>query len=74
VANRSAALCLHLSIQGVTRYVGSLTLYRLAGHNGLFVLLLALTGVLVRLPLPLPPRSSWLLLWVLLTGFIGAVR
>jgi FlaA1/EpsC-like NDP-sugar epimerase len=52
--------------------VGSLALYRLAGRNGLLVLLLALTGVLLRLPLP--PRSSWLLLWVLLTGFTGAVR
>ena len=26
------------------------------------------------LQLPLPPRSSWLLLWLLLTGFTGAVR
>jgi FlaA1/EpsC-like NDP-sugar epimerase len=58
--------------KGLTRYVGSLALYRIAGRNGLLVLLLALTGVLLRLPLP--PRSSWLLLWVLLTGFTGAVR
>jgi FlaA1/EpsC-like NDP-sugar epimerase len=58
--------------KGLTRYVGSLALYRLAGRNGLLVLLLALTGVLLRLPLP--PRSSWLLLWVLLTGFTGVVR
>ncbi len=58
--------------KGLTRYVGSLALYRLAGRNGLLVLLLALTGVVLRLPLP--PRSSWLLLWVLLTGFTGAVR
>jgi FlaA1/EpsC-like NDP-sugar epimerase len=58
--------------KGLTRYVGSLALYRLAGRNGLLVLLLALTGVLLRLPLP--PRSSWLLLWVLLTGLTGVVR
>ncbi|CAK6687596.1 nucleoside-diphosphate sugar epimerase/dehydratase [Synechococcus sp. CBW1107] len=58
--------------KGLTRYVGSLALYRLAGRNGLLVLLLALTGVVLRLPLP--PRSSWFLLWVLLTGFTGAVR
>jgi FlaA1/EpsC-like NDP-sugar epimerase len=58
--------------QGLTRYVGSLALYRLAGRNGLLVLLLALAGVMLRLPLP--PRSSWLLLWLLLTGFTGAVR
>jgi FlaA1/EpsC-like NDP-sugar epimerase len=58
--------------KGLTRYVGSLALYRLAGRNALLVLLLAITGVMLRLPLP--PRSSWLLLWLLLTGFTGAVR
>ena len=58
--------------KGLTRYVGSLALYRLAGRNGLLVLLLALVGLMLRLPLP--PRSSWLLLWLLLTGFTGVVR
>ena len=58
--------------KGLTRYVGSQALYRLVGRNGLLVLLLALVGVLLRLPLP--PRSSWLLLWLLLTCFTGAVR
>ncbi len=58
--------------KGLTRYVGSLALYRLAGRNGLLVLLLAITGLMLRLPLP--PRSSWLLLWLLLTGFTGASR
>jgi len=58
--------------KGLTRYVGSQALYRLAGRNGLLVLLLALAGVMLRLPMP--PRSSWLLLWLLLTGFTGAVR
>ena len=58
--------------KGLTRYVGSLALYHLAGRNGLLVLLLVVAGVMLRLPLP--PRSSWLLLWLLLTGFTGAVR
>jgi FlaA1/EpsC-like NDP-sugar epimerase len=58
--------------KGLTRYVGSLAFYRLAGRNALLVLLLALTGLFLRLPLP--PRSSLLLLWLLLTGFTGAVR
>ena len=58
--------------KGLTRYVGSLALYRLAGRNGLLVLLLALTGIMLQLPLP--PRSSWLLLWLLLTGFTGVMR
>ena len=58
--------------KGLTRYVGSAALYRLAGRNGLLVLLLAAFGVMLRLPMP--PRSSWILLWLLLTGFTGAVR
>lgn len=57
---------------GLTRYVGSSAFYRLSGRNGLLVLLLAATGVMLRLPMP--PRSSWILLWLLLTGFTGSVR
>jgi len=57
---------------GLTRYVGSQTVYRLAARNGLLVLLLAGTSVMMRLPMP--PRSSWILLWLLLTGLTGAVR
>ncbi|WP_413744869.1 polysaccharide biosynthesis protein [Synechococcus sp. MIT S9451] len=58
--------------KGLTRYVGSSAFYRLAGRNSLLVLLLVGLGVLLRLPMP--PRSSWLLLWLLLTGFTGAIR
>ena len=58
--------------KGLTRYVGSRAQYRLSGRNGLLVLLLAGTGVMLRLPMP--PRSSWILLWLLLTGFTGGVR
>lgn len=58
--------------KGLTRYVGSPSLYRLALRNGLLVLLLAAVGVIFRLPMP--PRSSWILQWLLLTGFTGAVR
>jgi FlaA1/EpsC-like NDP-sugar epimerase len=58
--------------KGLTRYVGSAAFYRLAGRNGLLVLLLAACGVMLRLPMP--PRSSWILLWLLLTSFTGAVR
>ena len=57
---------------GLTRYVGSQALYRLACRNGLLVLLLAGFGVLLRLPMP--PRSSWILLWLLLTAFTGSAR
>ena len=58
--------------KGLTRYVSSAALYRLAGRNGLLVLLLAGLGAFWLLPLP--PISSWILLWLLLTGFTGAVR
>ena len=58
--------------KGLTRYVGSAAFYRLAGRNGLLVLLLCAIGVMLRLPMP--PRSSWMLLWLLLTAFTGAVR
>ena len=58
--------------KGLTRYVGSLALYGLAGRNGFLVLLLAGIGGILRLPMP--PRSSWILLWLLLTGFTGVVR
>ena len=58
--------------KGLTRYVGSSALYRLAGRNGLLVLCLAAAGLMLQLPMP--PRSSWILLWLLLTGFTGALR
>ena len=56
----------------LTRYVGSAALYRIATRNGLLVLLLAMAGVLLQLALP--PRTSWFLLWFLLTGLTGTVR
>jgi len=58
--------------KGLTRYVGSAALYRLLVRNGLLVLLLVSFGLVFRLPIP--PRTSWILLWLLLTGFTGAAR
>jgi FlaA1/EpsC-like NDP-sugar epimerase len=58
--------------KGITRYTGSLAFYRLAGRNALLVVLLAFTGWL--LGLSMPPGSTWLLLWLLLTGLISLVR
>ena len=58
--------------KGLTRYVGSRALYRLACRNGLLVLCSVSLGVMLRFPMP--PRSSWILLWLLLTVFTGAVR
>ena len=58
--------------KGLTRYVGSAAFYRLAGRNGFLVLLLVALGS--TLQLPMPPRSSWILLWLLLSGLTGVVR
>ena len=58
--------------KGLTRYVGSAAFYRLAGRNALLVLVLSCLGVMLRLPMP--PRSSWMLLWLLLTGLTGSAR
>ena len=58
--------------KGLTRYVGSQACYRLAFRNGLLLISLAVIGVIFQLPMP--PRSSWILLWLLLTGFTGTVR
>ena len=58
--------------RGLSCYVGSTSFYQLAARNGILVLLLVGTGVMLRLPMP--PRSSWILLWTLLTSITGAVR
>ena len=58
--------------KGLTRYVGSRALYELSLRNGILVLMLVACGWLLHLPMP--PRSSWLLFWFLITGFTGAVR
>ena len=58
--------------KGLTRYVGSGAFYRLAFRNSFLVVLLVVLGVMLRLPMP--PRTSWILLWLLLIGFTGALR
>ncbi|MCP9887007.1 polysaccharide biosynthesis protein [Cyanobium sp. ATX 6A2] len=58
--------------RGLARYVGSAALYQLAARNALLVLLVAFAGL--QLQQPAPPRSSWILLWILLTVFTGGLR
>ena len=58
--------------KALTRYVGSVLLYQLAARNILLVLVLASLGYLLRLPMP--PRSSWILLWIVLTALMAVVR
>ena len=57
---------------GLTRYLGSTSLYRLFLRNAFIVLLLFSLGHLSSLPLP--PFSSWFLLCFLLTAFTGSIR
>lgn len=58
--------------KGLTRYATSRSLYQLGQRNGVLVLLLFVTGGVLQLPMP--PRSSWLLLWLLLTGSTSVLR
>lgn len=58
--------------KGITRYAGSEAFYGLALRNLLVVLVLF--GLDRLLAQPTPPRSSWLLLWLLLTSFTGLAR
>ena len=58
--------------KGITRYAGSPAFYALSLRNLVVVLLLSALGWL--LPLTAPPRSSWLLLLLLLTGLTGLLR
>lgn len=58
--------------RGLTRYVSSNAFYALALRNAVVVVLVFLLGTL--LPVQMPPRSSWPLLWLLLTAFTGGTR
>lgn len=52
--------------RGLTRYAGSYSLYGLLPRSALMVLLLLLVNTLVGLASP--PRSFWILYWLLFTG------
>ena len=58
--------------RGLTRYVSSSAFYALALRNAVVVVLVFLLGTL--LPVQMPPRSSWTLLWLLLTFLTGGTR
>ena len=58
--------------KGLSRYVGSRALYEIAGRTSLIIVLLA--GLAHLKGWPAPPRSSWVLFWMLLTSSSGAVR
>ena len=58
--------------RGLTRFVSSNAFYALALRNAVVVVLVFLLGTL--LPVQMPPRSSWPLLWFLLTALTGGKR
>jgi len=58
--------------KGITRYAGSRAFYAITLRNLVVVLLLFGLGQL--LPVPAPPRSSWFLLWLLLSVLTGLLR
>ena len=58
--------------RGLTRYVSSVAFYTLALRNAVLVVVVYLLGTV--LPVQMPPRSSWPLLWLLLTALTGGVR
>ena len=58
--------------KGLTRYVGSVAFYRLALRNTVLVFIVLIIGLFFSFPIP--PLRIWLLIWLLLTGFMGAIR
>ena len=58
--------------KGLTRYVGSRSLYQLAVRMAALVLVVLAVGELLQLPQP--PRSCWILFWVLATAMSGGLR
>lgn len=56
----------------LTRYAGSSAFYPLAARNVALLLVLCLVGLFFHLPMP--PRSSWILLWILITALTAASR
>jgi len=58
--------------KGLTRYVGSSSLYKLAARMAVLILALFVIGSLLRLPLP--PRGCWILFWFLSTAMGGLLR
>ena len=56
----------------LTRYMDSRYIYQLSVRNGILVMFLVMLAIFMNLPMP--PRSTWLLLWLLSTVLIGSSR
>ncbi len=58
--------------KSLTRYISSFSLYKILFRNGLLVFCLIIFGVLINANLP--PRSTWFLLWIILSSLTGGYR
>ena len=58
--------------RGLTRHLKSKALYQITGRNFLIILVISLISVMGELTMP--PRSSLILLWILLSVFVGGFR
>ena len=58
--------------RALTRHVRSKAFYQIVGRNLLIVLIVSSIGVMFQYTMP--PRSSWILIWILLSVFIGGFR
>ena len=58
--------------QALTRHLGSSALYQIIGRNLLIILSVSLFGVMGQFTMP--PRSTWILFWMILSVLIGGLR
>ena len=58
--------------RGLTRHLSSDALYQIAARNLLIILIVSSIGVMGQFRMP--PRSSWLLLWIVISIFTGSFR
>lgn len=64
--------CFTGQYKGLTRHLSSIALYQIAARNFLITLIVSSIGVMGQFTMP--PRSSWLLFWILISIFTGSFR
>ncbi len=58
--------------RALTKHLRSNSLYKIIGRNLLIIFTLCLVGVMGQFKMP--PRSSWILIWIILSVLIGGLR
>ena len=64
--------CFTGQYRGLTRHLSSNALYQIVTRNFLIILIVHFIGVMGHFRMP--PRSSWLLLWIVISIFTGSFR